>query len=368
MTRKSNALDAMLGGCVGYLESCIGVSRVTVGTGDPLPSTAQAVRQWESAASERVQCGCPDLPTIRIKMPSDLLAFYEMTDGLSVTWASRFKAAEPPNHQIQGKPIQLRNALGNIHVNKLEAVTMVPIQGYGAISLDGVDPQAFVGIALPPGPAFLLHDMGPAIGGVCLLYPLPVPDDQQHQLDNPQIWFCSTRSLQWYHLTNSFSSYMRLAVAHLGICGWPLIFTDMGVPQEVLDWLSLYSPAQAKSVRHLRAKLFASVAETTTHATISNAHLASTDKAKEDSEWDLDATRQIIKNMQTGKTRKADVTSNLSINSNLSVRVALNGSLPDGASTASSSLPPSIPGTVSANATPTSTGMKVGGVSSSLLR
>ncbi|KAJ3232057.1 Tubulin polyglutamylase complex subunit 2 [Chytriomyces hyalinus] len=364
MTRKSNALDAMLGGCIRYLESCIGVSRVTVGTADPPPSTAQAVRQWESAASERVQCSCPNLQNAHIKLPSDLLAFYEMTDGLSVTWASRFKAAEPPTHQIQGKPIQLRNALGNIHVNKLEGVTMIPVQGYGAISLDGVDPQALVGLALPPGPAFLLHDMGPTIGGVCLVYPLPAPDDQQHQLDNPQIWFCSTRSLQWYYLANSFSNYMRVAVAHLGVCGWPQIFTDMGVPQEVLDWLSLYSPAQAKAVRQLRAKVFSRVSEPAKPSL----PMASTDKAKEDSEWDLDATLQIIKNLQTNKTRKADVTGNLNINSNLSVSVALTGSLPDGASAVSSSLPSSIPGTLSANATPTSAGMKVGGVSSSLLR
>ena len=44
-----------------------------------------------------------------------------------------------------------------------------------------------------------------------------------------EFWYLD-RSFQWHYLTNSFKSYYRLLIAHLGLPQWQMLFTEDGLP------------------------------------------------------------------------------------------------------------------------------------------
>jgi len=46
----------------------------------------------------------------------------------------------------------------------------------------------------------------------------------------------------WLYLADSFGSYFRLAVMHLGIIGWPSVFHPGGIPPDTRAWLRYLCP------------------------------------------------------------------------------------------------------------------------------
>ena len=73
-------------------------------------------------------------------------------------------------------------------------------------------------------------------GQVALVYPDKNTD--------PQIWFVD-RSGIWSFLTQSFTSYFRLLVLHLGLPTWQHAFTPAGLSPVVREWFNLYAPVRA---------------------------------------------------------------------------------------------------------------------------
>jgi tubulin polyglutamylase complex subunit 2 len=57
----------------------------------------------------------------------------------------------------------------------------------------------------------------------------------------PCIWFLD-RSLQWHWLTDSFISYYRLLVLHLGLPEWQCVFTTTGLSSGAKRWFNLLAP------------------------------------------------------------------------------------------------------------------------------
>jgi len=55
------------------------------------------------------------------------------------------------------------------------------------------------------------------------------------------VWFCDTDG-HWHWLADSFASYYRLMIVHLGILGWQYIFTPQGLDALTMQWMRLYCP------------------------------------------------------------------------------------------------------------------------------
>ena len=59
------------------------------------------------------------------------------------------------------------------------------------------------------------------------------------QFDAPEIWL-HDNSLRWHFICSSVSQYCRLMIMHLGILGWPLIFTPEGIPPTTYQWMCIH--------------------------------------------------------------------------------------------------------------------------------
>ncbi|KAJ3192157.1 Tubulin polyglutamylase complex subunit 2 [Irineochytrium annulatum] len=293
-TRKSQVLASLLGGAVGYLESCPGVCEVKLCTRPPM--TPAALHTWDAvhlttlahqnAASKSPltrpldpqdrQSSLPmqhghsqsmrrtsQHPVCQSRiLPPDLIALYSISDGLSVQWSVRF-----------GNDVIL---LGCLHVNSLERLARVdtPHLGPAKVTADKISkpeegatprpltpsygqqqqprkagriPTSLKGVPHPPGPAYLLQDI-PNHGKVCLCCP---PYPKQHS-----VWFQNT-SGAWYCLASSFSAYFRMMVSHLGVTGWQSGMTETGMGAS-LDWLGFYAVERAALCRRVRAILVGS--------------------------------------------------------------------------------------------------------------
>jgi len=46
-----------------------------------------------------------------------------------------------------------------------------------------------------------------------------------------EVWFLD-RALRWHYITDSFTSYYRLMIMHLGLPQWQYAFTDIGLCQQ----------------------------------------------------------------------------------------------------------------------------------------
>ncbi|KAJ3078520.1 Tubulin polyglutamylase complex subunit 2, partial [Rhizoclosmatium hyalinum] len=354
-SRKSTFIDAMLGGAVAYLESCPGVCKVNIGTTrSPVPP--HALKHWESAASKNTFLETK--AAVSITLPEDLRNLYEVSDGFSLQWSARFGDPQKTSKSSNNEEAQDSAVLGSLHVNGIDSLAYVAgsaskantpenlaaINARHSISDEVLDLTRFPN---PPGPAFILHESN-GYGKVCLVYPITpssltpttkdANDPQRHELNikHPEIWFQSAQTSMWFFLTHSFTAYFRLAVIHLGIRGWHILFTDQGVPQEVLDWLNFYTPTHAKLMRELRAaslygeKLSEADVTGTTAATAAAAtaaerpnlefpklyqHLRPTITVKNttgDSEFDLDKVLQIMKNRKDKEAATRAVTSTTS--------------------------------------------------------
>ncbi|XP_042902735.1 tubulin polyglutamylase complex subunit 2 isoform X2 [Parasteatoda tepidariorum] len=79
------------------------------------------------------------------------------------------------------------------------------------------------------------------IGKVCLIYPKRRDSSGDGNLQQPSIWFLD-RALDFHYLTSDFASYYRLALAHLGIPQWQLLFTPYGPPVKTRLLLNMFAP------------------------------------------------------------------------------------------------------------------------------
>ncbi|CAF0926373.1 unnamed protein product, partial [Brachionus calyciflorus] len=79
-------------------------------------------------------------------------------------------------------------------------------------------------------------------GKVCLVYRNAKPGMMISE-QSAEIWYLD-RSLQWHFLTNSFKSYYRLAISHLGLPQWQMLFTEDGLPPFLNQWYYLFCPGR----------------------------------------------------------------------------------------------------------------------------
>uniref|UniRef100_F6VUY6 Tubulin polyglutamylase complex subunit 2 n=1 Tax=Monodelphis domestica TaxID=13616 RepID=F6VUY6_MONDO len=73
-------------------------------------------------------------------------------------------------------------------------------------------------------------------GKVCLVYKRDKPAPQ-----DSEIWFLD-RALYWHFLSDSFTTYYRLLITHLGLPQWQYAFTSYGISPQAKQWFNMYKP------------------------------------------------------------------------------------------------------------------------------
>ena len=61
------------------------------------------------------------------------------------------------------------------------------------------------------------------VAKVCLVYEAP-------EVLNPKIFLLELESLKWIFLAETFTEYLRMNIAHLGLPYWELCFSSCGLP------------------------------------------------------------------------------------------------------------------------------------------
>ena len=231
-----------------HLEALPGVENVELDVFSGC--SAQQLRDWESANRP-------------FRLPEDLRAFLEVTNGLSLHWDVRVAGRSRP--------------FGRINVNNIDAVRRLPLEGVFAED----DPEAVDALfehracgaadadADAPDRAGPAEDAGPRVaaafdldkmcgcGVVALVYlherrEAPPGADGADGADGAAaaaaarpartgVYF-QDLSCRWRLLATSFSEYFRLLAMHLGLPNWQYAFTPFGLDEASRQWFNLLSP------------------------------------------------------------------------------------------------------------------------------
>jgi len=180
-----------------YLREQLNITDITAATG--AGCEAAALEDWARRTG--------------YALPDDLRAFLVVADGLTCDWAVDVKTRGPA-------------AVGALRVHALADMVPVP--------LDGGDDDAFRrdGGGGRVERAFEL-DRSARVGRVCLAF--------RSERDAPEVWL-QDLACGWHYLAPSFTYYLRLAFAHLGVRGWQGCYAPCGADPVARQWLRLYCP------------------------------------------------------------------------------------------------------------------------------
>jgi len=228
-------IEQMTINVVKYLQNKNGICQVK--NDIKFPSEKPAVLMWEQKNS--------------LLLPEDLKSFYLTSNGFHLTWSV----------QIDGKESTV--PVGRMHINTVATLTKLDNgtrEGTHVVpSLWDLDLSDEPTNGRRP-PSFCDSkiyelDACDGIGKVCLVFnevgqggPDSESDSDASDSDFDithdfvtSIWFLD-RSLHWHFLCNSFLSYYRLMLMHLGLPQWQFAFTDIGLPQQSKQWFNMYAP------------------------------------------------------------------------------------------------------------------------------
>ena len=210
-----------------HLEAFPGVENVALDVFSGC--SAQQLREWEVANRP-------------FKLPEDLRAFLEVTNGLSLHWDVRVAGRTQP--------------FGRINVNNVDAIIRIPLESvFADDDVEEVDSlfehggargtaACCVAEPLPAGvcvkAAFDLDKMC-GCGVVALVYLDSVAPHANHGIPPPRVYF-QDLSCRWRLLASSFSEYLRLLTMHLGLPNWQYAFTPFGLDEASRQWFNLLSP------------------------------------------------------------------------------------------------------------------------------
>ncbi|KAL3866489.1 hypothetical protein ACJMK2_043783 [Sinanodonta woodiana] len=217
-SRTRSLIEQLNIGIIKYLEKKTGVTKIEMDPGKP--ADRHAVLSWE----QKNMC----------LLPEDLKQFYLTTDGLQLTWCSNIENGAIP--------------VGRIYINSVSSLLRIgdsSTTSYVNPSLHDLDPDSDgeeerSGLERPTFDSRCkLFELDPCdgYGKVCLVY-----RDNKGGSSDPkiEIWFLD-RGLRWHYLTDSFTSYYRMMIMHLGLPQWQYAFTDIGLSQQAKQWFNLYA-------------------------------------------------------------------------------------------------------------------------------
>ncbi|KAJ3006371.1 Tubulin polyglutamylase complex subunit 2 [Thoreauomyces humboldtii] len=234
--RSAAAVSAVTSNLITYLETCPSVTGIKTSSNPPL--TPSELKMWTRLHSPH-------------RLPSDVIALLHMTDGLKVQWS------------VQNPCLK---SLANTASNQ----TPRPAIDVGCVEINSLKAWRRFEEGRPPGIAFVIHSAAP-YGQVCMVFvptcPAPASADAStgtsaavapapsvFPATKPAIYMYAQGTGTWHFLASSFSAYFRMLVVHLGIKGWQMGWTDVGMSQATMDWLGMYATARVEMYRRERAK------------------------------------------------------------------------------------------------------------------
>lgn len=201
---------------MGLMKTLANVPRITnIGIEKRQPCEKAQIANWE-------QRHC-------VYLPEDMKKFYMSTDGFIFHWCYQYS-------------INDSRKVGNINIPHLVQVILLR---------DNIDPntlgdskQSSNGPNLTPKSKIFEFNIVSDAAKVCLVY-------ETTGLQNPKIYLLELTSfnsvsnvfsVKWQFLADSFTEYLRMAIAHLGLPFWELCFSSIGLPSWAEQLFLLLAP------------------------------------------------------------------------------------------------------------------------------
>ncbi|KAH3834213.1 tubulin polyglutamylase complex subunit 2-like isoform X2 [Dreissena polymorpha] len=278
--KSKNLFEQMNVGILKYLEKKTGVCKLEL---EPRkPSDRSALLAWEQKNT--------------VFLPEDLKNFYMTSDGFLLTWSVK----------IDNGPIPV----GRMHLNSMAKLLKVGGEvnktlvnpSLSDLDMDSDCEDETSGTERPSWDTRCrIFELDPCdgYGKVCLVYKENKTGGADPKIE---IWFLD-RALRWHYITESFTSYYRLMIMHLGLPQWQYAFTDIGLCQQAKQWFTMYAP--------LRLELDAELSVTGDHPIDSISSTTQIDvgkvfKGKSDKKKPVPAQTQ---SQPTGLRKKGAITS-----------------------------------------------------------
>ncbi|XP_017092410.2 tubulin polyglutamylase complex subunit 2 [Drosophila bipectinata] len=185
-----------------------------------------------------------------VYLPEDMKKFYLSSDGFVLNWSYQYA------------PNDIRR-VGHIHFPHLLQVTLLrenietthssssaaalassnsDVLGPSS-STQSVSSAASTGkdkwgnatpIITPKSKIFEINNVN-EVAKVCMLY-------ESTSSNNPKFYLLELSTLSWQFLADTFSEYLRMAIAHLGLPYWELCFSSCGLPSWTEQLFLLLAP------------------------------------------------------------------------------------------------------------------------------
>ncbi|KAH8309896.1 hypothetical protein KR067_012731, partial [Drosophila pandora] len=185
-----------------------------------------------------------------VYLPEDMKKFYLSTDGFVLNWSYQYA------------PNDIRR-VGHIHFPHLLQVTLLrenietthsssnaaalassnsdvlgpssSSQSLSAAASTGKDKWGnATPIITPKSKIFEINNVN-EVAKVCMLY-------ESTSSNNPKFYLLELSTLSWQFLADTFSEYLRMAIAHLGLPYWELCFSSCGLPSWTEQLFLLLAP------------------------------------------------------------------------------------------------------------------------------
>ncbi|XP_020907255.1 tubulin polyglutamylase complex subunit 2 isoform X2 [Exaiptasia diaphana] len=167
-------------------------------------------------------------------IPEDLKNFFLTSNGLLIQWSIKFGGS---NLNLGKMEINSVAGLTSLTQNISNSDDNPSLRDVDTIS-DEKDDHGHIKPHFDGRSKIYELDSCNGCGKVCLVY-----KDLKAGVttSKPEVWFLDC-ALDWFYLADSFSSYFRMMIIHLGLPLWQFIFTSSGISPETKQWFNLYAP------------------------------------------------------------------------------------------------------------------------------
>lgn len=169
-------------------------------------------------------------------LPEDLRAFFSSTNGFLYTYDFSYDYTTTEN----GNKFMRQ---GKIEINQMN--DLVRIYGYETKNVEQIQ-------QLSNTYKFKLH-----LSRESKVFELSLVDDNSkvvlvyiNSYSTPNIWLYNS-DMSFYYLTEDFTTYFRMCLAHLGIPCWQYAFTKEGLPEWSREMFQLIAPGVLAEDRNL---------------------------------------------------------------------------------------------------------------------
>lgn len=135
------------------------------------------------------------------ELPSDFQSFICISDGLLLKW-SIYQWPQQPDDKAADNTIGQQNIstpLGNMRINSLQDVVLIPDPEFVAFALDS-------GVSQNDGKVAFVFDTSKSGSR----------EPRYYSKNQPQIWF-QDLACEWHFIAHNFTDYFRLMIMHLGV-------------------------------------------------------------------------------------------------------------------------------------------------------